>query len=44
MIRCLVVDDDGEIRTAVRDYLRRFGMLVSTAASGAASSPPAGST
>ena len=35
MIRCLVVDDDSEIRTAVQDYLQRFGMAVSTAASGA---------
>lgn len=35
MNRCLVVDDDGEIRDGVRDYLQRFGMTVSTAASGA---------
>ncbi|HEX6703195.1 MAG TPA: response regulator transcription factor [Albitalea sp.] len=34
MIRCLVVDDDQEIRTAVHDYLRGFGMNVSTAEDG----------
>jgi two-component system, OmpR family, response regulator len=35
MIRCLVVDDDHEIRAEVRDYLRRFGMTVTVAANGA---------
>jgi two-component system OmpR family response regulator len=35
MIRCLVVDDDGEIRNAVQAYLQRFGMAVTTAANGA---------
>ena len=34
MIRCLVVDDDQEIRTAVHDYLRGFGMSVATAEDG----------
>ncbi|WP_369973835.1 response regulator [Pelomonas sp. KK5] len=34
MTRCLVVDDDAEIRHAVSDYLGRFGMEVSTAADG----------
>ena len=34
MTRCLVVDDDAEIRHSVSDYLRRFGMTVSTAADG----------
>ena len=34
MIRCLVVDDDREIRTAVHDYLRGFGMSVATAEDG----------
>ncbi len=34
MTRCLVVDDDAEIRHTVSDYLRRFGMTVSTAADG----------
>jgi len=35
MTRCLVVDDDAEIRHSVSDYLRRFGMEVSTAEDGA---------
>lgn len=35
MIRCLVVDDDGEIRRSVGEYLQRFGMAVTTAANGA---------
>ncbi len=35
MNRCLVVDDDCEIRDGVRDYLQRFGMTVSTASCGA---------
>jgi two-component system OmpR family response regulator len=35
MIRCLVVDDDREIRMALQEYLQRFGMTVSAAASGA---------
>ncbi|CAH0348044.1 response regulator transcription factor [Aquabacterium sp. CECT 9606] len=35
MNRCLVVDDDGEIRDSVRDYLQRFGMAVTTASCGA---------
>lgn len=35
MIRCLVVDDDREIRVALQEYLQRFGMTVSAAASGA---------
>jgi two-component system OmpR family response regulator len=30
-----VVDDDGEIRDSLRDYLQRFGMAVTTAACGA---------
>jgi len=35
MNRCLLVDDDGEIRESVRDYLQRFGMTVTTASCGA---------
>jgi two-component system OmpR family response regulator len=35
MTRCLLVDDDGEIRVAVAEYLQRFGMTVTTAATGA---------
>lgn len=35
MNRCLVVDDDGDIRDSVRDYLQRFGMTVTTASCGA---------
>jgi two-component system OmpR family response regulator len=35
MIRCLVVDDDREIRVSLQEYLERFGMNVTTAASGA---------
>ncbi|WP_349743901.1 response regulator transcription factor [Roseateles cavernae] len=34
-IRCLVVDDDGEIRSALQDFLQRFGMQVAAAADGA---------
>ncbi len=34
MIRCLVVDDDREIRVSLQQYLERFGMAVTTAASG----------
>jgi two-component system OmpR family response regulator len=34
MIRCLVVDDDLEIRGALQDYLQRFGMQVAAAADG----------
>ncbi|MCW7540089.1 response regulator transcription factor [Aquabacterium sp. A7-Y] len=36
MIRCLVVDDDVQIRTSVQDYLKDFGMSVTPAASAAA--------
>jgi two-component system OmpR family response regulator len=36
MIRCLVVDDDAEIRASLQDYLQRFGMEVTVAADGAA--------
>jgi two-component system, OmpR family, response regulator len=36
MIRCLVVDDDAEIRASLQDYLQRFGMEVAVAADGAA--------
>jgi two-component system OmpR family response regulator len=32
--RCLVVDDDFEIRTSLRDYLQGFGMEVAPAADG----------
>ena len=35
MTRCLVVDDDHEIRVALQEYLQRFGMSVLAAASGA---------
>jgi two-component system OmpR family response regulator len=35
MIRCLVVDDDPEIRAAVQQYLRGFEMDVETAVDGA---------
>ncbi|WP_280154468.1 response regulator transcription factor [Piscinibacter sp. XHJ-5] len=35
MTRCLVVDDDREIRDGVQSYLSRFGMITSAAASGA---------
>ena len=35
MTRCLVVDDDREIRDGVQTYLSRFGIIASTAASGA---------
>jgi two-component system OmpR family response regulator len=35
MIRCLLVDDDHEIRSSLQAYLQRFAMLVETAASGA---------
>jgi len=34
MLRCLVVDDDPEIRSALADYLQRFDMSVQTAADG----------
>ncbi len=34
MTRCLVVDDDPEIRAGLADYLQRFGMSVQTAADG----------
>jgi len=33
--RCLLVDDDSEIRVAVADYLQRFGMKVTAVGSGA---------
>lgn len=36
MIRCLVVDDDLDIRSSLQEYLQRFDMRVSTAADGAA--------
>ena len=32
--RCVVVDDDAEIRSSLADYLRRFGLQVATAADG----------
>jgi two-component system OmpR family response regulator len=35
MIRCLVVDDDADIRNALQAYLQRFGMNVAVAAGGA---------
>jgi len=35
MIRCLLVDDDHEIRASLQAYLQRFAMLVETASSGA---------
>ena len=35
MTRCLIVDDDSEIRNALQDYLQRFGMSVASAADGA---------
>jgi len=35
MVRCLVVDDDAEIRQSVSDFLQRFGMQVAGAADGA---------
>jgi two-component system OmpR family response regulator len=34
MTRCLVVDDDAEIRTSLQTYLERFSMTVTTAADG----------
>ncbi|MBT9500303.1 MAG: response regulator transcription factor [Burkholderiaceae bacterium] len=34
MIRCLVVDDDSEIRQGLQAFLERFGMQVSVAADG----------
>ena len=34
MTRCLVVDDDFEIRASLRDYLQSFGMEVAPAADG----------
>ena len=36
MIHALLVDDDAELRTLVADYLQRYGMRVTTVASGAA--------
>lgn len=36
MTRCLVVDDDHEIRDSLAQYLVRFGMTVTTVADGAA--------
>lgn len=36
MIRCLVVDDDLDIRSSLQEFLQRFDMSVSTAANGAA--------
>ena len=36
MTHALLVDDDAELRTLVSDYLRGYGMRVTTAASGAA--------
>jgi len=36
MVRCLVVDDDHEIRTSLQAFLQRFGMEVTAAADGAA--------
>ncbi|MET0210679.1 MAG: hypothetical protein ABW220_16650, partial [Burkholderiaceae bacterium] len=30
MTRCLVVDDDAEIRNSLQDYLQKFGVTVST--------------
>lgn len=35
MIRCLVVDDDKDIRESLGEYLTGFGMTVATAANGA---------
>jgi two-component system OmpR family response regulator len=35
VIRCLLVDDDREIRIAVADYLQRYGMAVTAVESGA---------
>jgi two-component system OmpR family response regulator len=35
MTRCLLVDDDREIRVSVAEYLQRFGMKVSAVGSGA---------
>jgi two-component system OmpR family response regulator len=35
MTRCLLVDDDSEIRTSLGDYLARYGMQVVSAADGA---------
>jgi two-component system OmpR family response regulator len=35
MIRCLLVDDDSEIRISLTEYLQRFGMSVLGVASGA---------
>ncbi len=35
MTRCLLVDDDREIRVAIADYLQRFGLKVTSVGSGA---------
>jgi len=35
MTRCLLVDDDSEIRTSLADYLQRFGMSVLSVGTGA---------
>jgi len=35
MTRCLLVDDDSEIRSSLADYLQRFGMSVLAVATGA---------
>ena len=34
MVRCLIVDDDDEIRSSLQEFLQRFHMDVSTAANG----------
>ncbi|SEL42847.1 two-component system, OmpR family, response regulator [Roseateles sp. YR242] len=34
MTRCLVVDDDAEIRSSLQDYLQKFSVTVNTAADG----------
>jgi two-component system OmpR family response regulator len=34
VVRCLVVDDDDEIRSSLQEFLQRFDMTVSTAANG----------
>jgi two-component system OmpR family response regulator len=40
MTRCLVVDDDPELLQSVCDYLRRFGLEPSPAASAAGMRAP----